>query len=147
MYSKRKGKRIMKRVEGRWYNVAGKWIWRGVGAASGAALGFIDNNMPGAMAGAQWGYNAAKRTWGRPLNFYRAKLGSNRYVKSNHLYGSNQRKLIGSNPGIPTGSNPGRPIGSNPRNGRPMQFPRFKSSRMSKFAFNGYRAKVYKKRL
>lgn len=75
MYAKRKSnkpKRISKRRDP-WYNKYLHFGKRLAAGASGGALGFLYDNVPGAIAGSQLAYNLVG-PYKRP---YRAKLASN----------------------------------------------------------------------
>jgi len=80
-----------------------RYLPRFAGAVSGAALGYIHNNIPGAISGGTFGYNAgtkyAKRNMLRKRDF-RRRLGS---VVPGKFY----KNTTGSNPGHVFGSNPG----------------------------------------
>jgi len=80
----------------------GKYASRGIGAVSGATLGFIRGNIPGAIAGAGTGYSAGHRFFKRNIlkkRDFRRKLMSNNHRPSGVIRrdtGSNKGPVLGS---------------------------------------------------
>lgn len=103
-YAGRKRKQYNRTFIGRF----NRYAPRVIGGASGAALGFIHSDFPGAVTGAKFGWNAGKY-----------------YAKQHRLKKADYRKKLVSNQrwrfrsgGRVTGSNPGHVFGSNPGPGQ-----------------------------
>jgi len=97
--------KLFKRKNGRrlypTYNPVTRAFGKRFAGLSGAALGYITNSLPGAVAGYNLGYRAYKRRW--PQRFHRRTLSSNRLggrvsIVNPPNYGSNPGHRFGSNP-------------------------------------------------
>jgi len=111
------------------YNPVTRAIGKRVAGLSGAALGYITNNLPGLVGGYNLGYGMYKRR-------YRQRWAP-------HILASNRVAYSGP----PTGSNPGHRFGSNPR---PKPNPQPTKSRPTKLYYgkgrraHGHRYKRYR---
>lgn len=118
-----------------------------LGAASGATLGYILGNVPGAVAGGYYGYKNRKTKKNLPKKMDSGYATGNRKRKLSVVFGSGsnrlKKRLFKGKPGPSRYSKPVRSYGRN-RRGRPRKYKTKVKKRKSSGPYTGLFTKPYK---